>query len=74
MLVLPTRSALVKAFSHVFPALFVLNMLIGTGGGQPYSEQELRDMLEGGHGHGHEKRGRHCSILLISSRNFVMVR
>lgn len=30
----------------LFPALFSLNMLIGTEGGQAYSEQELRAMLE----------------------------
>ncbi len=30
----------------LFPALFALNMLIATEGGQTYSEQELRDMLE----------------------------
>ena len=31
----------------LFPALFSLNMLIGTEGGQAYSEQEFRAMLEG---------------------------
>jgi hypothetical protein len=27
------------------PALFFLNMLLGTDSGQPYSEQQLMDML-----------------------------
>ena len=30
----------------LFPALFSLNMLLGTNGGQAYSENELMDMLE----------------------------
>jgi hypothetical protein len=29
----------------LFPALFSLNMLLGTDAGQAYSEQQLRDML-----------------------------
>jgi hypothetical protein len=29
----------------LFPALFSLNMLLGTPSGQAYSEQQLRDML-----------------------------
>ncbi len=29
----------------LFPALFSLNMLVGTPGGQAYSEREIRDML-----------------------------
>ena len=31
--------------SPLFPALFALNMLLGTESGQAYSEQQLRDML-----------------------------
>ena len=31
----------------LFPALFSLNMLLGTAGGQAYSEKEIRDMLAG---------------------------
>ena len=30
-----------------FPALFSLNMLLGTGGGQSYSGAQVREMLEG---------------------------
>ena len=29
----------------LFPALFSLNMLLGTPGGRAYSEEEVRDML-----------------------------
>ena len=31
----------------LFPALFSLNMLLGTDGGQAYSEQQISDMLSG---------------------------
>jgi hypothetical protein len=31
--------------SHLFPALFSLNMLLGTNSGQAYPEQQLMDML-----------------------------
>jgi hypothetical protein len=31
----------------LFPALFSLNMLLGTAGGQAYSEKEIRDILKG---------------------------
>lgn len=31
--------------SPLFPALFSLNMLLGTEGGQSYSEKQLMDML-----------------------------
>ena len=30
----------------LFPALFSLNMLLGTGGGRSYTQQQLTDMLE----------------------------
>jgi len=33
--------------SPLFPTLFSLNMLLGTGGGQAYSEPELRQLLQG---------------------------
>jgi hypothetical protein len=29
----------------LFPALFSLNMLLGTAGGQSYSEGQVRDMM-----------------------------
>jgi hypothetical protein len=31
----------------LFPALFSLNMLLGTSSGQSYSEQQIMDMLTG---------------------------
>ena len=31
--------------SPLFPALFFLNMLLGTDSGQAYSEQQIMDML-----------------------------
>ena len=36
----------------LFPALFSLNMLLGTDGGQAYSEQQISDMLSSAGVHG----------------------
>jgi hypothetical protein len=33
--------------SPLFPALFSLNMLLATSGGQSYSEEQITDMLAG---------------------------
>jgi DNA-binding MarR family transcriptional regulator len=55
----------------LFPALFSLNMLLGTANGQAYSEKEIRDMLAGAGVRGIHRlpfRGPNDSGLIVGTR------